>query len=187
MNKRIVLLASGRGTLAHSILEAAKLGLIEADIVALISDKDSKVLDVARSFGVAEHLIELTDDREAWNQKIYERTERVKPDLVVSVGFMRVLSANYVETFRVINTHPSLLPQFPGAHAVRDALASGVHESGATIHMVDAGLDSGAVLRQTIVPIEPGDSEDSLHERIKIAERSMIVELLIKYGRTGML
>ena len=187
MTKRIVLLASGRGTLAHSILEAGKLGLIEADMVGLISDRDSKVLDVARSFGVPEHLIKLSGDRNTWNTNMLETTQLLKPDLVVSVGFMRILNQEYIETFRVINTHPSLLPKYPGAHAVRDTLAAGEIESGATVHIVDAGLDTGPVLTQVAVSVEPDDSEQTLHERIKVAERTMIVDLLIKFGRTGTL
>ena len=185
MTKRIVLLASGRGTLAHSILEAGKLGLIEAEMVGLISDRNSRVLDVARSFGVPEHLIEISDDRTAWNASMIDATQSLKPDVVVSVGFMRILSPEYVETFRVINTHPSLLPKYPGAHAVRDALAAGENQSGATVHIVDAGLDTGPVLAQVVVSVEPNDSVDTLHERIKVAERKMIVDLLIKFGRTG--
>ncbi len=187
MAKRILLLASGRGTLANAILEAQKWGLIEVDIVGLISDKDAKVLDIARSFGVPEFLIEVTSDRKAWDQEIFDQSLLLKPDLVVSVGFMRILAPAYVEAFTVINTHPSLLPLFPGAHAVRDALAAGQTQTGSTVHRVDAGLDTGPVIAQVVVPIEPTDDEPKLHERIKIVERALIVETLVKYGRTGLL
>lgn len=156
-------------------------------MVGLISDRDSRVLDVARSFGVPGHLIELSGDRNIWNTSMLETTQLLKPDLVVSVGFMRILNQEYIEKFRVINTHPSLLPKYPGAHAVRDTLAAGEIESGATVHIVDAGLDSGPVLTQVAVSVEPDDSEQTLHERIKVAERTMIVDLLIKFGRTGTL
>ena len=91
---------------------------------------------------------------------------------------MRILAPDYVNRFKVMNTHPALLPAFPGAHAVRDALAAGVAETGTSVHWVDAGVDTGPVITQRVVAIEPGDSEDSLHERIKIVERDLIVEAL---------
>ena len=98
---------------------------------------------------------------------------------------MRILAPSYVERFQVINTHPSLLPAFPGAHAVRDALLAGVQVTGTTVHRVDAGLDTGPVISQVEVPVMPMDDESTLHERIKIAERALIVESLAKYGETG--
>ena len=117
-------------------------------------------------------------DRAEWNREIFDLTESLQPDLVVSVGFMRVLAPDYVAHFQVMNTHPALLPHFPGAHAVRDALAAGAVETGTTVHWVDAGVDTGPIIAQRVVAIEPGDTEESLHERIKIAERNLIVETL---------
>jgi phosphoribosylglycinamide formyltransferase-1 len=102
---------------------------------------------------------------------------------------MRILSAEFVERFKVINTHPALLPNFPGAHAVRDALAAGASKTGTTVHWVDAGVDTGEIIAQQVVEIAAGDTEASLHERIKIAERGLIVEVLrellprVKAGR----
>jgi len=100
---------------------------------------------------------------------------------------MRILAPDFVTHFKVINTHPSLLPLFPGAHAVRDALAAGAEVTGTTVHWVDSGLDTGPVISQRSVSVEPGDDESTLHERIKIAERALIVETLAEYGRTGTL
>src|ERR1019366_867404 len=100
---------------------------------------------------------------------------------------MRLLAPDFVQAFKVINTHPSLLPLFPGARAVQDALAAGVSVTGTSVHWVDAGLDTGPVIAQRQIDVLPGDDEDTLHERIKIAERTLIVETLMKYGRTGVL
>ena len=106
--------------------------------------------------------------------------------MIVSVGFMRILPASFVEKYLIINTHPALLPHFPGAHAVRDALAAGVGETGATVHWVDAGVDTGEVIAQTPVSVEAGDTVESLHERIKIVERKLIVETLKKFTSEGL-
>ena len=176
MAKRILLLASGPGSLAQAIFDAG-IG-DRAEIVGLISDRDSLALSRARSAGVRDIYLPISADRSEWNEALLTLTTELNPDLVVSVGFMRILSPEYVEKFSVINTHPALLPAFPGAHAVRDALAAGVTESGATVHWVDAGVDTGAVIAQRAVAIVAGDSEESLHERIKIVERTLIVETL---------
>jgi phosphoribosylglycinamide formyltransferase-1 len=114
-------------------------------------------------------------DRTEWNRELETLIAALKPDLVVSAGFMRILSQRITDKFKIINSHPALLPLFPGAHAVRDALAAGATETGTTIHWVDAGVDTGQVIAQERVEILPGDSEESLHERIKIVERGLIV------------
>jgi len=174
--KKILLLASGSGSLAQAIFDA---GLAErAEFVGLISDKDSLALERARNFGIRDFYLPMKADRTEWNREIFKVTESLQPDLVVSVGFMRVLAPDYVAHFHVMNTHPALLPLFPGAHAVRDALAAGAVETGTTVHWVDAGVDTGPIIAQRKVAIEPGDTEESLHERIKIAERNLIVETL---------
>ena len=187
MSRRILLLASGAGSLAKAILTAHQNGEIDCEFIGLISDKDSPALEVARSFGIPDFYIPMKPDRTEWDADIYAATEHLNPDLIVSVGFMRVLAPRYVENFQVINTHPSLLPLYPGAHAVRDALAARATVTGTTVHRVDAGLDSGPVLVQREVPILKSDDESTLHERIKIAERALIVEVLAGYGRTGKL
>jgi phosphoribosylglycinamide formyltransferase-1 len=169
------------------VLQARAQGKIDAEFVGLLSDKESPVLEVARSFGIPQIFLPMRSPRSTWDDEIFEVTEQFAPTLVVSLGFMRILSATYVERFQVINTHPSLLPLFPGAHAVRDALEAGVGLTGTTVHRVDAGLDTGPILKQREVKVLAGDIEATLHERIKIAERALIVEVLAEYGRTGRL
>ena len=174
--KKVLLLASGSGSLAQAIFDASLSN--RAEFVGLISDKDSLALERARNFGVRDFYLPMKADRAQWNREIFDLTESLEPDLVLSVGFMRVLAPEYVERFRVMNTHPALLPLFPGAHAVRDALAAGATQTGSTVHWVDAGVDTGPIIAQRIVAIVPGDTEDSLHKRIKIVERHLIVETL---------
>jgi phosphoribosylglycinamide formyltransferase-1 len=106
--------------------------------------------------------------------------EAFAPDLVLSLGFMKILDRSFLEKFRVINTHPSYLPHFPGAHAVKEALESGALETGCSIHWVDEGVDSGEIIAQRKIAILPGDSEEALHQRIKIQERELIIEVLQK-------
>ena len=178
---RIVLLASGTGTLAQAIFDAH----LNLEILALISDKESESLKRAERAGVKAIYIPMKGSREEWNQRLISEVESLNPDLVVSVGFMRILGRNFIEKFRTINTHPALLPNFPGAHAVKDALEAGVSETGATVHWVDEGVDTGAVIEQRSVAVEPFDSEESLHERIKIKERELIVETLQKFIDSG--
>ena len=132
-------------------------------------------MEIAREFEIKVELLELIGDRSIWNQDIFDLVSKYQPDLVVSAGFMRILAPDFVQTFKVINTHPALLPLFPGAHAVRDALAAGATETGSTIHWVDEGIDTGAVIAQERVEITATDTEESLHERIKIIERGLIV------------
>ena len=170
--KQVVILASGTGTLARAIFAAEK----SYEIAALISDRaDAKVIEIAHEFGVRVELHELIGERTIWSSQLLELVASYEPDLVVCAGFMRILAPEFVRTFKVINSHPALLPLFPGAHAVRDALAAGVSETGTTIHWVDEGIDTGAVIAQERVAIAAGDSEESLHERIKIIERGLIV------------
>ena len=170
--KRVVILASGSGTLAQAIIDAR----LNIDIVAVISDKaDAAVLERAQNAHIEIFTIPMLADRTEWDRELETLLAALKPDLVVSAGFMRILSEKIVNRFKIINSHPALLPLFPGAHAVRDALAAGARETGTTIHWVDAGLDTGEVIAQERVEILPGDSEESLHERIKIVERGLIV------------
>ena len=176
MAKKVLLLASGSGSLAQAIFNSPLMN--RAELVGLISDKDSLALERARKVGVKDFYLPMHEERSKWNKEIFALTQSLEPDLVVSVGFMRILDADYVSHFKVMNTHPALLPLFPGAHAVRDALAAGATETGTTVHWVDAGVDTGPVIAQQRVAIEPNDTEESLHERIKIAERNLIVETL---------
>jgi phosphoribosylglycinamide formyltransferase-1 len=178
---RIILLASGSGTLAQAIIDAK----LDLEILALISDKEAECLNRARRAGIEARYLPIENSRSEWDKELIDLVDTYNPDLVVSVGFMRVLSKEFVEKFRTINTHPALIPNFPGAHAVRDALAAGVKVTGTTVHWVDEGVDTGAIIEQREVPVEAGDTEDSLHERIKIAERALIVETLQKFIDSG--
>ena len=184
--KRIVILASGSGTLAQAIFDAK----LDADIVAVISDqKDAAVLDRAHTVRIETFTIPMLSDRTEWDRELETLIAALKPDLVVSAGFMRILSERITSRFKVINSHPALLPLFPGAHAVRDALAAGATETGTTIHWVDAGVDTGQIIAQERVEILPADTQESLHERIKIVERGLIVatiaSLLVTLEKTN--
>lgn len=175
--KRIVILASGSGTLAQAIIDAD----LDIDIVAVISDnKDANVLERAQKARIETSTIPMLADRSEWDRELETLIAALRPDLVVSAGFMRILSERITKRFKIINSHPALLPLFPGAHAVRDALAAGATESGTTIHWVDGGVDTGEVIAQERVEIHPGDTEESLHERIKIVERGLIVATIAK-------
>jgi len=170
--KRIVILASGSGTLAQAIIDAG----LDIDIVAVISDKaDAAVLERALNAHIETFTIPMLPDRAEWDRELETLLAALKPDLVVSAGFMRILSEKTVNRFKIINRHPALLPLYPGAHAVRDALLAGATETGTTIHWVDADVDTGEVIAQERVEIHPGETEESLHERIKIVERGLIV------------
>lgn len=188
MKKRIILLASGTGSLASSIMQAVRESYLDLEIVRVISDRPAAVLDVAASFSIQASLLDYSEfeSRVAWSDALENLIEADSIDLIVSVGFMRILPASFVEKYLIINTHPALLPHFPGAHAVRDALAAGVGETGATVHWVDAGVDTGEVIAQTPVSVEVGDTVESLHERIKIVERKLIVETLKKFTSEGL-
>ena len=176
---RIVILASGSGSIAQAIIDAQQNGNLMVEIVCVISDQaDANVLDRAVSAGISTQVIPMTSDRSDWDQQIFGALTYLQPDLVVSAGFMRILSAECVSKFKIVNSHPALLPLFPGAHAVRDALAAGATTTGTTIHWVDSGVDTGQIIAQEEVEITAADTEESLHERIKIVERRLYVATL---------
>ena len=173
--KRIVVLASGSGTLAQAIFDA-DFKSEGAEVVALICDKPgAQVLARAEAHHIESYTIPMMADRAEWNSELESLIAALRPSLVVSAGFMRILPEAITTRFSIINSHPALLPLFPGAHAVRDALTAGATETGTTIHWVDAGVDTGEVIAQEKVEILGGDTEESLHERIKIVERGLIV------------
>ena len=179
MKRSIVILASGNGSLAQAIMDAVNDGELDIRILEVISDKPgAKVLERAEKSGITTFVHPMLPNRVEWDFELVRHVQSLKPDLVVSVGFMRILSPEFVSTFKMINTHPALLPKFPGAHPVRDALAAGVTVTGVSVHWVDAGVDTGKVIAQTEVDVLPDDSESALHERIKIVEQSLIVETL---------
>lgn len=177
---RVVILASGSGTLFQALIENQAALAIE--IVALVVDKDVPAVQRAQSAGISVIEVPMLPDRDQWSQVMESVLTDLGADLVISAGFMRVLGPNVVSAFagRLINTHPALLPDFPGAHAVRDALAAGVTSTGTTVHFVDAGVDTGPIIAQREVEIFPTDTEDSLHERIKVVERELLVETVRK-------
>jgi phosphoribosylglycinamide formyltransferase-1 len=178
----VVVLISGSGSNLRALLQACDNPLFPAKILAVGSDSAAPGLEHAEQFGVPSFVVEPTTfaSKDAWAQRILDHIEFVKPDLVVLAGFMRILPAGFVSKLspNLINLHPSLLPDFPGAHAVRDALAAGATKTGSTIHIVDQGVDTGPVVSQLEVEIMPGEDQHSLHERIKRVERSHLVSVV---------
>ncbi|GJF16426.1 phosphoribosylglycinamide formyltransferase [Mycolicibacterium cyprinidarum] len=178
---RVVVLASGAGSLLASLLKSA-VDDYPVRVVAVGTDRICAAVDIAAAASVPVFTVPLADhpDRAAWDAAIAEATAAHKPDLVVSAGFMKILGPEFLSTFpaRVINTHPALLPAFPGAHAVSDALAYGVRVTGCTVHLVDAGTDTGPILAQQAVDVLDDDDEATLHERIKVIERQLLVDVL---------
>ena len=185
---RVVVLASGTGSLLNALLQAAG-GDYPARVVAVGVDRDCRAAKIAADAGIPSYTVRLGDhpDRDAWDRAIADATEAHKPDLIVSAGFMKILGPQFLSRFpgRVINTHPALLPAFPGAHAVPDALAYGVKVTGCTVHVVDSGVDTGPILAQQAVEVADGDDEETLHERIKIAERRLLVDVLAALSTRG--
>ena len=185
---RLVVLASGTGSLLQSLLDAA-VGDYPARVVAVGVDRDCPAERIAAAAGIPSYRVAVGDypDRPAWDDAIAEATGRHGPDLIVSAGFMKILGPVFLAQFpgRVINTHPALLPAFPGAHAVPEALAYGVKVTGCTVHLVDAGVDTGPILAQRAVEVLDGDDEESLHERIKVVERRLLVEVLAVLATRG--
>ena len=177
---KVVVLISGGGSNLKALLDAAAEPTYPAKVVAVGSDTDAAGLEYARAAGIDTFMVRPRDfeNRDAWGEAFAAEIRTFAPDLVVSAGLMRVLPGGFVREFspRLINTHPALLPLFPGAHAVRDALAAGATETGVTVHIIDEGVDTGPVLRQRAVSILAGESEDDLHERIKQIERPLLVD-----------
>jgi phosphoribosylglycinamide formyltransferase-1 len=187
---RLVVLASGTGSLLESLLAAA-VDDYPARVVAVGTDRDCRALEVAASASIPGYTVRLGDhpDRDAWDAAVTEATAQHQPDLVVSAGFMKILGAQFLSRFlgRVVNTHPALLPAFPGAHAVPDALAYGVRVTGCTVHLVDAGVDTGPIVAQEAITVLDDDDESSLHERIKVVERRLLVDVLAAMATRGVI
>ena len=185
---RLVVLASGTGSLLASLLDAA-VDDYPGRVVAVGADRDCKALDIAATASVPTYTVRLGDypDRAAWDAAITDATAAHEPDLVVSAGFMKILGPQFLSRFlgRVVNTHPALLPAFPGAHAVPASLAYGVKVTGCTVHLVDAGTDTGPILAQEAVPVLDDDDEATLHERIKVVERRLLVDVLAAMATRG--
>jgi len=177
----VLALVSGSGTLLEAVLEACTDPGYAVDVVAVGADRQGiEGLERARRRGIPTFVepVSAHPDRSAWDAALAARIDAHDPDLVLSAGFMKILGPAVLGSHRVVNTHPALLPAFPGAHSVRDALAHGVRVTGCTLHEVDAGVDTGPILAQRAVDVLPGDTQESLHERIKVVEREMLVAAL---------
>ncbi|MGO1318426.1 MAG: phosphoribosylglycinamide formyltransferase [Cellulomonadaceae bacterium] len=188
---RVVVLVSGGGSNLAALLAAHADPAYGARIVGVVSDRaDAGALGLARDAHVPTAVVAPADfeTRTAWDAGLASAVGVFAPALVVSAGFMRILGEGFLARFggRTVNTHPALLPAFPGAHAVRDALAYGVRVTGCTLHVVDAGVDTGPVIAQRAVEVLGEDDEAALHERIKVAERELLVEWVGRVARGGM-
>ncbi len=179
---RIVALVSGGGSNLEALLDHLDRSNTDAKVVAIGSDLDAPGLSHGTKRGIPTFVVPFhsTPDREAWGEELIAAIEQHQPDLVVLSGFMRLVPANVVARFapHLLNTHPAFLPEFPGAHAVRDAMAAGVTESGASLIVVDESVDGGPLVSQVRVPVQPGDTESTLHERIKTAERTLLANAI---------
>lgn len=187
---RVVVLVSGSGTLLQALLDAAADPGYPVEVVAVGADRDGiEGLSRAERAGVPGFAVKLRDhaDRDAWDTALADAVEAHRPDLVVSAGFMKILGPAFLARFggRMVNTHPALLPAFPGAHGVRDAVDYGVKVTGATVHLVDGGVDTGPILAQEAVVVADDDDVESLHERIKVVERRLLVDVVARLAREG--
>ncbi len=179
----LVVLISGGGSNLHALLEASQDAEFPARVVAVGSDRDADGFEHAETYRIPTFSAALSnfDDRDTWGDTILEQILRWKPDLVILSGFMKLLPPRVIAALspNLINTHPAYLPEFPGAHGVRDALAAGVTETGASIIVVDNGVDDGPIIAQRRVTVLPDDTEATLHERIKPVERELLVQAVL--------
>jgi phosphoribosylglycinamide formyltransferase-1 len=187
---RLVVLVSGSGSNLQALLDAAVDPGYGAQVVAVGADRDGIAgLDRAAAAGVPTFVARVKDfpARDDWDARLTALVAEHKPDLVISAGFLKLVGPAFLAAFgdRYINTHNALLPSFPGMHGPRDALAYGVKITGATLFFVDAGVDTGPIIAQTSVPVLDGDTEETLSERIKVAERAQLVEQVGRLVRAG--
>lgn len=181
---RIVVLVSGTGSNLQSVIDAvASKELADVEIAAVGADKHGTYgVERSEAAGIETFVVNFKDyeDRAEWNHALTQKCQSYQPDYVVSSGFMRIVGEEFINAFdgTYINTHPALLPSFPGAHGVRDALAYGVKVTGCTVHIADAGVDTGPILRQESVAVLDEDTEETLHERIKVVERRLLIATL---------
>lgn len=181
---------SGSGTLLQALLDATAESDYPVRVVAVGADRlGIEGLARAERANIPNFTVRLSDhpDRSSWDSALTSAVEAYRPDLVVSAGFMKILGPAFLAGFggRILNTHPALLPAFPGAHPVADALAHGVRVTGCTVHLVDGGVDTGPILAQQAVAIEADDTESELHERIKVVERRLLVDVVGRLAREG--
>lgn len=190
MPARLVVLVSGSGTNLQALLDAAADPAFGAEVVAVGADRD-RIEGLARAerAGIPTFTARVGDysTRDHWDRALADKVQAFEPDLVVLAGFMKLVGATFLERFggRTVNTHPALSPAFPGMHGPQEALDYGVKVTGATLFVVDAGVDTGAIVAQTAVAVEDDDTVESLHERIKVAERTMLVDTVGRMAREG--
>lgn len=188
---RIVVLVSGTGSNLQAVLDAVARGELDVDIAAVGADRPGTYgVQRAADAGCETFVVNFRDYdvRAEWNRALTEKVASYNPDIVLSSGFMRIVDEHFIQAFegRYLNTHPALLPSFPGAHGVRDALAYGVKVTGCTVHIADAGVDTGPILAQAAVEVLDSDTEESLHERIKVQERRLLLETLNRLSAEGL-
>jgi phosphoribosylglycinamide formyltransferase-1 len=180
---QLVVLISGTGSNLRALLEASEDAEFPARVVAIGADREADGLLLGEEFGIPTFTVPFTayPDRDAWGAALIEQVRHWQPDLVVLSGLMRLVPPAVVDAFspHLINTHPAYLPEFPGAHGVRDALAAGVAETGASLIVVDNSVDGGPIIAQERVPVLPGDTESSLHDRIKPVERRLLIQAVL--------
>ncbi|WP_243056804.1 phosphoribosylglycinamide formyltransferase [Nocardioides sp. SR21] len=188
--RRIVVLVSGSGTNLQALIDASADPSYGVQIAAVGADReDIEGLARAERAGIPTFVKKVGQftSREHWDRALADTVGGFEPDLVVLAGFMKLVGAEFLERFdgRVVNTHPALSPSFPGTRGPADALEYGVKVTGATLFIVDAGVDTGAIVAQTVVPVEEDDTVETLHERIKVAERLMLVDAVGRMAREG--
>jgi phosphoribosylglycinamide formyltransferase-1 len=183
----IAVLVSGAGTLLQALIDATSDPAYGVRIAAVGADRPCAGIDRAEAAGIPTFICRPADfpDRVEWDVALAGQLAAAAPSFVVTAGFMRLLGPAALAQHRFINTHPALLPSFPGAHGVRDALAYGVKVTGTTCHVVDAGVDTGPIIEQRVVQVEAGDTEETLHERIKVQERDLLVETVQRLAVEG--
>jgi phosphoribosylglycinamide formyltransferase-1 len=178
-----VVLISGGGSNLRALLEASEDAEFPARVIAVGADRDADGFAHAEEFGIPTFSCALSafPDRDAWGDALLEQIQVWNPDLVVLSGFMKLLPPRVVAALSpaLINTHPAYLPEFPGAHGVRDAIEAGVDKTGASVIVVDNGVDSGPIISQERIVVHPGDTEHTLHDRIKIVERNLLVQAVL--------
>ena len=190
MNARLVVLVSGAGTNLQALIDACSDQKYGAAIMAVGADRDGiAALDRAKAANIPTFITKVGDfpTRDAWDDALAEACAEHDPDLIVCAGFMKLVGKAFLDRFggRCLNTHPALLPSFPGMHGVRDALAYGVKVTGCTVFLVDEGVDAGPVLAQQAITVRDDDDEATLHERIKVAERALLVDTVGRMAREG--
>jgi phosphoribosylglycinamide formyltransferase 1 len=190
MRARLVVLVSGEGTNLQALIDACAQPGYGAAVVAVGADRENiGALCRAAAAGIPAFTLKVRDfpAREAWDQALADACAEYQPDLIVCAGFMKLVGKAFLGRFagRCLNTHPALLPSFPGMHGVRDALDYGVKVTGCTVFLVDEGVDAGPVLAQECVPVADDDDEAALHERIKVAERALLVDTVGRMAREG--